>query len=407
MAQQPIELILMRELADLLATPMFVVDGAGGLVFYNELAEELLGRRFEETGPMPAEEWSTIFGPLDTDGNPMAPADLPLVIALREGHAEHTRSTSVGSTAGASARDHGHPTARQRRPARRCGRVVLGSRDVNITLWGTRGSLASPGPDTVRYGGNTSCVEVRNDAGQLLVLDAGTGIRRLAPACRTACTGSTCSSRTSIWTTSRAWASSTRSTTPSSRCTSGDRRQRHSTCSPASAATCHHRCSPSGCVTSTARCTYTTSVPDMSKSRASRSRQHRYVTPALTLGYRIEADGRTLAYLSDHEPMLCVAGFALGPEWISGHALADDVDVLLHDAQFTAEEYETRVGWGHSTLEHAAAFAASAGARRLVPFHHDPGHDDSLIDKLHHDLPRALLGECELTPMGEGETLGV
>jgi hypothetical protein len=45
--------------------------------------------RFEETGPMPAEEWSTIFGPLDTDGNPMAPADLPLVVALREGHAAH------------------------------------------------------------------------------------------------------------------------------------------------------------------------------------------------------------------------------------------------------------------------------------------------------------------------------
>ena len=89
MAQQPIELILMRELADLLATPMFVVDGAGGLVFYNELAEDLLGRRFEETGPMPAEEWSTIFGPLDTDGNPMPPTDLPLVIALQEGHAAH------------------------------------------------------------------------------------------------------------------------------------------------------------------------------------------------------------------------------------------------------------------------------------------------------------------------------
>ena len=89
MAQQPIELILMRELADLLATPIFVVDGSGGLVFYNELAENLLGRRFEETGPMPAEEWSTIFGPLDTDGNPMAPTDLPLVIALQEGHAAH------------------------------------------------------------------------------------------------------------------------------------------------------------------------------------------------------------------------------------------------------------------------------------------------------------------------------
>jgi len=89
MAQQPIELILMRELAELLATPIFVVDGAGSLVFYNEPAEGLLGRRFEETGPMPAEEWSTVFGPFDADGRPMAPTELPLVIALREGHAAH------------------------------------------------------------------------------------------------------------------------------------------------------------------------------------------------------------------------------------------------------------------------------------------------------------------------------
>jgi PAS domain-containing protein len=88
-AQEPIELILMRELAELLATPIFLVDGAGRLVFYNEPAEDLLGQRFDETGPMAAEEWSTAFGPLDTDGTPMAPADLPLVVALREGHATH------------------------------------------------------------------------------------------------------------------------------------------------------------------------------------------------------------------------------------------------------------------------------------------------------------------------------
>ena len=62
---------------------MFVVDGAGGLVFYNEPAEKLLGRRFEETGPMPAEEWSTVFGPLSDEGEPLPPTDLPLVVALR------------------------------------------------------------------------------------------------------------------------------------------------------------------------------------------------------------------------------------------------------------------------------------------------------------------------------------
>jgi PAS domain-containing protein len=89
MPQQPIELILMRELADKLATPIFVVDGGGGLVFYNEPAEELLGLRYEETGPMPVEEWATVFSPLDTHGNPMPPTDLPLVVALREGRAAH------------------------------------------------------------------------------------------------------------------------------------------------------------------------------------------------------------------------------------------------------------------------------------------------------------------------------
>lgn len=90
MAQEPIELILMRELADVLATPIFVVDGAGDLVFYNESAETLLGRRFEETGPMSAAEWSATFGPFSTDdGQPMPPTELPLVVALREGHASH------------------------------------------------------------------------------------------------------------------------------------------------------------------------------------------------------------------------------------------------------------------------------------------------------------------------------
>jgi ribonuclease BN (tRNA processing enzyme) len=126
------------------------------------------------------------------------------------------------------------------------------------------------------------------------------------------------------------------------------------------------------------------------------------------VGFRLEVHGGpVVSYLSDHEPMLCPRAFARGTEWISGAALAADVDVLVHDSQYTNEEYEARVGWGHSTLKNAAVFAARAGARRLVPFHHDPSHADSLLDKLHHELPRALLGECELTPMEEGQTLHV
>ena len=79
-----VELILMRELASCLATPVFIVDPLGTLIFYNEKAEELLGRRFDETGEMPAHEWATIFTPTDENGQLIAEGDLPLTVALRE-----------------------------------------------------------------------------------------------------------------------------------------------------------------------------------------------------------------------------------------------------------------------------------------------------------------------------------
>jgi PAS domain-containing protein len=79
-----VELILMRELASCLATPVFLVDPAGTLIYYNEQSEKLLGRRFDETGEMPAAEWGTIFTPIDDAGNPISPEALPLVVALRD-----------------------------------------------------------------------------------------------------------------------------------------------------------------------------------------------------------------------------------------------------------------------------------------------------------------------------------
>jgi PAS domain-containing protein len=80
--QQPVELILLKQVAGYLATPMFLVDPAGTLLFYNEPAEELLGHRYEETGQMPLEEWGTIFSPTDSLGRPLPPEDLPLAQAL-------------------------------------------------------------------------------------------------------------------------------------------------------------------------------------------------------------------------------------------------------------------------------------------------------------------------------------
>ena len=80
----PIQIILTRQLAGCLSVPIFLVDPEGKLLFYNEAAEVILGKRFDETGPMRAEEWSTIFAPLDEKGQPVPPADLPLMIALNE-----------------------------------------------------------------------------------------------------------------------------------------------------------------------------------------------------------------------------------------------------------------------------------------------------------------------------------
>jgi hypothetical protein len=87
-----------------------------------------------------------------------------------------------------------------------------------------------------------------------------------------------------------------------------------------------------------------------------------------------------MAYLSDHEPAL--GGSDGGPDWTSGHVLAAGVDVLVHDGQYAAEEYRQRIGWGHSSVEQAVAFADFAQAERLVLFHHEPDHSDDVVDRM-------------------------
>ncbi|HUP01082.1 MAG TPA: PAS domain-containing protein [Gemmatimonadota bacterium] len=89
MPQQEIEIILARQLASYLAVPIFLVDPQGTLLFYNEPAESILGRRFEESGPMSLDEWATVFEPSDESGAPLPPAELPLVTALNQGRPAH------------------------------------------------------------------------------------------------------------------------------------------------------------------------------------------------------------------------------------------------------------------------------------------------------------------------------
>jgi len=99
-----------------------------------------------------------------------------------------------------------------------------------------------------------------------------------------------------------------------------------------------------------------------------------------TLGYRISDGDETLCYIPDHEPALGAPLDDLEPEWISGHDLACGADMLLHDCQYTDEEYPAHVGWGHSRLTDTLTFARRVETERLMLFHHDPLHSDAFLD---------------------------
>jgi phosphoribosyl 1,2-cyclic phosphodiesterase len=104
--------------------------------------------------------------------------------------------------------------------------------------------------------------------------------------------------------------------------------------------------------------------------------------PGPTVGYRITTSSATMAYLPDHEPALGLEDFPLSAEWTSGAALAADVDLLIHDAQYSGDEYDAHVGWGHSSLPQALKFGELARVKHLVAFHHDPGHGDDALERL-------------------------
>ena len=272
---------------------------------------------------------------------------------------------------------------------------------MRIRLWGTRGSLAAPGADTARYGGNTSCVEVRGPEGTVLVLDAGTGIRPLG---RTL--GDTVQ-RVHVLLTHFHMdhiqglgfflplfdpAVETHLWGPGS--TTLDLRARLARYLSPPLFPVHLR---------DLRQLVLHALPagefDVGEFRV---RAERVCHPGFTVGYRLTARDATLTYLSDHEPALGVARFPSSAEWTSGHALARDVDLLVHDAQYSLAQYPEHAGWGHSALEHAIAFADLARAKHLVTFHHDPAHDDDVVDRMTADAIASMRPTFPVTAGAEG-----
>lgn len=110
--------------------------------------------------------------------------------------------------------------------------------------------------------------------------------------------------------------------------------------------------------------------------------------PGPTIGYRISFQGKTVTYIPDHEPMLASIDFPNNKNWISGYDLAFKADLLIHDAQFIASEYHKYVGWGHCSFEHALAFAQMAEVKQLRFFHHNPGRTDAEMEAIQEKLMR-------------------
>jgi phosphoribosyl 1,2-cyclic phosphodiesterase len=251
-----------------------------------------------------------------------------------------------------------------------------------VTIWGCRGSVATPGPETVEYGGNTSCVEVSLADGTVLVLDAGTGIRELGMELfeRGA-------RRLNVLLTHLhldhleglrffgplfdegvaldIWG-------PPSTVLSLEERVRRSFSPPLF---------PIDLRDLPARVRFRDLPRERWTLGGATLAADLVLHPGPTVGFRIETAEASFAYLPDHEPAL--AGIAGRPiEWISGGSIAERVDLLVHDAQYSADEYQGKVGWGHSSMEDAVAFQRAVGAGRLVLFHHEPLHTDESLTAL-------------------------
>ena len=275
-------------------------------------------------------------------------------------------------------------------------------------MWGTRGSLPSPGPQTVVHGGNTSCVEVRGADGSCVVLDAGSGIRLL---------GASAEARTTrfdllithlhtdhiqglgffnplYWPEAeiRIWGP------PSITLPLRTRLTRYFSPPFFPAQVRDLPC----------RLTFHDMPRGSFQIGDLRIDADFICHPGPTVGYRITEDGVSMAYMPDHEPALGVERFPGQSDWTSGYDLASGANLLIHDAQYNDAEYAACVGWGHSSIHHAVAFAAAAHVERLVTFHHDPAHDDEAVARLIQEVDARMPQlPFELIPGTEGSSFDV
>jgi CheY-like chemotaxis protein len=266
---------------------------------------------------------------------------------------------------------------------------------VVVRFWGTRGSIATPGPATNRFGGNTSCVEVTTKSGSRFIFDCGTGARELGIHLMES-------------------ASKPITATILLSHTHWDHIQGFPFFAPVFVPGNHIIvCAPHGAGHSlpevlAGQMEYTYFPVELGQLGANIEYRDfvdgsyaldgvrittQYLNhPAVTLGYKIEADGASILYLCDHEPYwekLWRSGAEPGKLESILHAgdrrhavFMQDADVVIHDAQYTTEEYPAKKNWGHSTYAFATGIAVAANVKRLFLTHHDPAHGDAFLSQI-------------------------
>ncbi len=265
---------------------------------------------------------------------------------------------------------------------------------MRVRFWGTRGSVPTPGQSTVRYGGNTACVEVRTAGGDFIIFDSGTGIRELG--LHLARQGTPVSAHLMLghthWDHISGFPFFTPLFEPGNHVVIYGARDLDRPLRDVLAGQMHYTYFPVPLGDLRAEIEFTELDEGQINIDDTVVRTHYLNHTAVCMGYRVEADGVSVAYITDHEPHGygapdgAVAGgqrgaFAHGGdrrliEFVRG------VDLLIQDAQYTPEEYANRKGWGHSSTDYVVDMALEAGVRRVALFHHEPTHADDDIDRM-------------------------
>jgi phosphoribosyl 1,2-cyclic phosphodiesterase len=256
---------------------------------------------------------------------------------------------------------------------------------LRVTFWGTRGSIATPGPRTARYGGNTACAEIRYGA-HILILDAGTGIRPLGESLMKEFAGQPI--RAHIFIGHTHW----------------DHIQGFPFFLPAYVPGNHlHIYSLRGAGKPLEKVFRGQMDADYFPVPLSSMQAHLHFEemtgpveigpltvrfeylnhPGLAIGFRVSVQDKVVVYVSDHEPFYRLQPGELGER--EERKIIDfsrGADLLIREAQYTEEEYPRKKGWGHSTIDDALRAAAEAQVRRLTIIHHDPAHDDDFLDRM-------------------------